>query len=96
MSIDLKEAARIAALAHLEFDDAALQRMSGELSRILDYIDQLREVDLGAIDVSTQLATTPMADDVVAPSLPLSDVERNAPSFVHGHFVVPKVIGGES
>ena len=44
MKITRDEARRIAALAHLEFDDDALDRMAAEMTKILTYIDQLREV----------------------------------------------------
>ena len=43
MKIDRAEAKRIADLAHLAFDDVGLDRMAGELSKILTYIDQLRD-----------------------------------------------------
>jgi len=41
------EARRIALLAHLAFDDASLDRMAEEMTKILTYIDQLREVEGG-------------------------------------------------
>jgi Asp-tRNA(Asn)/Glu-tRNA(Gln) amidotransferase C subunit len=44
MKIDRDEAKRIAGLAHLEFDDAGLDRMAGEMTKILSYIDQLRDI----------------------------------------------------
>jgi len=39
MKIDREEARRIADLAHLELDDAALVRMAEEMTKILTYID---------------------------------------------------------
>ena len=49
MAIDQNEVKRIAALAHLEFDEAGLQRIGGELGKILDYIDHLSVVQLSAL-----------------------------------------------
>lgn len=95
MRISAEETKRIAALAHLELDDAAVARFSAELSVILDYVDQLNEVDISAGPPLDAALATPLRDDEPAPSLATSDVERNAPRFAHGHFVVPKVIGGE-
>ena len=89
MKISREEARRIAGLAHLQFDDAALDRMADEMTKILSYIDQLREVE-GSTDKS--VGATPLRDDVVRPGVPRDAVERNAPAFRDGHFVVPKVI----
>ena len=91
MKITREEAKAIADLAHLAFDDAALDRMAAEMTKILTYIDQLAEVDIGAAAGSDRTEPTPLRDDVVT-SQP-ADPERNAPAWDSGHFVVPKVIG---
>ena len=89
MKIDRDEARRIAALAHLEFDDAGLDRMAAEMTAILTYIDQLKEVEgIAAADGGA----TPMRDDEVRPGVAREDVERNAPAWHDEQFMVPKVI----
>src|ERR1700694_835489 len=99
MKITREEARRIADLAHLEFDDAGLERMAAEMTKILSYIDQLREVDTG---VGTGFSRSGPAE--AGPHTPLrgeephrggarEDVERNAPAWRDGFFVIPKVIG---
>jgi len=94
MDIDRDEARRIAQLAHLEFDDAGLDRMASEMTKILSYIDQLREVDADAFE-EHDVTVTPFRDDEPRPSISREDVARNAPAWRDGLFVVPKVIGGE-
>ena len=89
MKIDRDEARRIAALAHLEFDDAGLDRMAAEMTAILTYIDQLKEVEGIAAE---DRGATPMRDDEIRPGVSRDDVERNAPAWHDDHFVVPKVI----
>jgi len=89
MKITRDEAHRIAELAHLEFEDAALERLAAEMTKILTYIDQLREVE-GSTDMS--VGATPLREDVARPGIAREAVERNAPSWRAGHFVVPKVI----
>jgi aspartyl-tRNA(Asn)/glutamyl-tRNA(Gln) amidotransferase subunit C len=89
MKIDRDEARRIAALAHLEFDDAGLDRMAAEMTAILTYIDQLKEVE-GTTPGTT--GSTPFRADDVREGVARDDVERNAPSWRDGQFVVPKVI----
>jgi aspartyl-tRNA(Asn)/glutamyl-tRNA(Gln) amidotransferase subunit C len=94
MKIDRDEAKRIADLAHLEFDDAGLEQMAGEMTKILSYIDQLREVDVAGFDESAPGEATPLRPDLPRPPVDRAAVAANAPAFSDdGHFVVPKVIG---
>src|SRR4051794_25558562 len=107
MKIDREEAQRIADLAHLELDDAALVRMAEEMTKILTYIDQLREIDVKGFEEHAGSQPTPFREDGVgvgqalslsrqAGELALHDaIRRNAPQWSEGFFVVPKVIGGE-
>jgi aspartyl-tRNA(Asn)/glutamyl-tRNA(Gln) amidotransferase subunit C len=94
MKIDRDEARRVAGLAHLEFDDAGLERMASEMTKILTYIDQLREVDVEGFE-ERDATVTPLRDDEPRPSLDRDQVAQNAPAWRDGFFVVPKVIGGE-
>jgi len=93
MKITLDEARRVAALASLEFSDDDLRRMAGDMSRILDYVDQIEAADVSA--VAEEGADAPVADraDEVRSSPVADEAGGNAPSMLHGHFVVPKVIG---
>lgn len=94
MEIDREEARRIARLAHLEFDEAGLERIAAEMTKILGYIDQLREVDVEGLRPAPP-AATPMRDDEPRASIDREAVAANAPAWRDGFFVVPKVIGGE-
>jgi aspartyl-tRNA(Asn)/glutamyl-tRNA(Gln) amidotransferase subunit C len=94
MKIDVAEAKRIADLAHLEFDDPALERMAVEMTKILSYIDQLREVDVAGFEWTAAAESTPLRDDAPRPPVARDAVAANAPAFSEdGHFIVPKVIG---
>jgi len=94
MKIDRSEAKRIAELAHLEFDDAALERMAGEMTKILSYIDQLSEVDVAGFEWTAAADAMPLREDVPRPPVARDAVAANAPAFSEdGHFIVPKVIG---
>jgi aspartyl-tRNA(Asn)/glutamyl-tRNA(Gln) amidotransferase subunit C len=95
MRIDRNEVRRIAELASLEFDPEHEAAMSEQMSRILDYIDQLGEVDVAAIPDEAVTTPDPLRDDTRRESLPIDDVASNAPRFVHGFFVVPRIIGGD-
>ena len=94
MNIDRDEARRIAALAHLEFDDPGLDRMAAEMTTILSYIDQLNEVDVEGFHEEAAGAT-PFREDEPQTPVDRELVAANAPAWRDGLFVVPKVIGGE-
>jgi aspartyl-tRNA(Asn)/glutamyl-tRNA(Gln) amidotransferase subunit C len=95
LKIDRDEARRIAELAHLEFDDASLDRLAAEMTKILAYVETLRDVEVKE-GGQTGLPVLHMREDVVRPSLDRDGVERNAPSWSDGFFVVPKVIENKS
>ena len=94
MNIDRDEARRVAELAHLEFDDAGLDRMASEMTKILSYIDQLREVDASGFE-ERDVTVTPLREDEPRSSIDRELAAKNAPAWRDGFFVVPKVIGGE-
>ena len=93
MKIDRHEARRIADLAHLEFDDTGLERMADEMTTILGYIEMLRAVDTER--AGEDAGTTPLREDLLAPSVDREKVARNAPAWENGFFVVPAVIESE-
>src|SRR5260370_7060820 len=95
MKITREEARRIADLAHLEFDDAGLDRMADEMSKILSYIDQLAEVDVSDV-VPPPVMATPMREDVPQASIDRELAARNAPACRARSFLVPNLLGRDA
>ena len=99
MSVDKATVAKIASLARIRMDDAALERMVPELNGILQWVEQLAEVDVTGIEPMAAVIpnTLRLRDDVIDAD-PLTgggkqgDVLANAPVAEHGFFGVPKVI----
>ena len=99
MSVDKATVAKIASLARIKMDDAALERLAPELNKILGFVDQLGEVDTSEVEPMTAVIPTTLRlrDDVVDAD-PLTGggvrdkVLANAPAAEHGFFGVPKVI----
>jgi aspartyl-tRNA(Asn)/glutamyl-tRNA(Gln) amidotransferase subunit C len=99
MSVDKATVAKIASLARIRMDDAALEQMVPELNGILQWVEQLSEVDVTGI--APMAAVIPnslrLREDVVDAD-PLTgggkrdDILANAPAAEHGFFGVPKVI----
>ena len=99
MSVTREQVAKIASLARIQMDEAALARMVPEFNAILAFVEQLGEVDTSSVE--PMMAVIPQelrlrADVVDADPLTgggrQADVLANAPAAEHGFFGVPKVI----
>ncbi len=99
MSVDKATVARIASLARIRMSDAELDRMVPELNNILNWVEQLGEVDTSGVEPMTAVIPNALrlrADEVDADPLTAGGkrdaVLANAPAAEHGFFAVPKVI----
>lgn len=94
MSIDIETARRVAKLARIRVDEADLPALAGELSGILQFMEQLNEVDVTGTEPMTSV--TPMRlkrrDDVVTDGNIQGAILKNAPDAREGFFAVPKVV----
>jgi aspartyl-tRNA(Asn)/glutamyl-tRNA(Gln) amidotransferase subunit C len=84
---------QIAALARLRLPDADLAVWSGQLSRIVEYIDQLKRIPEEAFGAAPAGPATPLRDDTTRPGHGEEALEANAPRRLHGYGVVPRVVG---
>ncbi|MEX0282511.1 MAG: Asp-tRNA(Asn)/Glu-tRNA(Gln) amidotransferase subunit GatC [Arenibacterium sp.] len=94
MSIDETTAAKVAKLARIKVEDAALPALAADFNRILGLIEQLNEVDVEGVEPMTSV--TPMRlkrrDDKVTDGNQAQRVLANAPDAREGFFAVPKVV----
>ncbi len=94
MSVDTDTVRRVAHLARIAVDEKDLEPLVGELNTILDWVEQLGEVDVEGVEPMTSV--TPMAlkrrDDVVTDGERQADVLANAPDAREGFYAVPKVV----
>jgi len=94
MSIDKDTARRVAHLARIKVDEDELAPLAQELSGILDFMEQLAEVDVEGVEPMTSV--TPMAlkrrKDVVTDGGYPEKILANAPDAREGFFTVPKVV----
>jgi len=88
----------VAALAHLRLQPGQRERLAADLERILDYIDQLRDVNTDGVPATAHVddEARPWRADDVRPSLGIDDALANAPDAdrAAGTFRVPRVVGG--
>ena len=94
MSIDKQTVARIAHLARIAVDDAGQERLKGELSGILAWVEQLNELDTSHVAPLTSVTghALPMREDAVSDGGDADTILANAPEKAADFFVVPKVI----
>lgn len=94
MSIDLETAAKVAKLARIRVESAALPALAREFNTILGFIAQLNEVDVDGVEPMTSV--TPMRlkrrVDAVTDGNQQARVLSNAPDVREGFFAVPKVV----
>jgi aspartyl-tRNA(Asn)/glutamyl-tRNA(Gln) amidotransferase subunit C len=90
MRLTHDELRHVADLARLGLRDDELDALASELSSILEYIDQLEQLDTAAIPPTAQVGelVDVMRDDEVGPSLDVEEALRNAPARDGTYFVV--------
>ena len=94
MSIDTSTAAKVAKLARIAVDDAALPALTEEFNTILGFIEQLNEVDVDGVEPMTTVTPQRLKRrvDAVADGEQQGAVLSNAPDAREGFFAVPKVV----
>lgn len=94
MAIDAATVRKVARLARIAVPEERLDPLAKELSGILQWIEQLGEVDTDGVEPMTSAvaATLPMREDIVTEGGDASRVLSNAPRSTDGFYVVPKVV----
>jgi aspartyl-tRNA(Asn)/glutamyl-tRNA(Gln) amidotransferase subunit C len=92
--ISREQVEHVARLAQLGLTDEELDRMETQLSRILEAIDALGDVDTSHIGPTAQVIALEnvMRDDVVTPPMPRDAVLANAPLRDDAFVRVPIVL----
>ena len=95
MSISRADIQKVALLARLQLTDDELSKMTVELARIVNYVDQLGEVDTAGIEPmahAIEIANV-FRDDAVTASLSRDEALANAPHRDECGYLVPAVLG---
>ncbi|WP_297697130.1 Asp-tRNA(Asn)/Glu-tRNA(Gln) amidotransferase subunit GatC [Phenylobacterium sp.] len=94
MAIDAATVRKVARLARIAEPQDRLEPLASELSGILNWIEQLNEVDTEGVEpMTTAIAMPlPMREDEVTDGGDPARVLANAPKTKDGFFVVPKVV----
>ncbi|RIW12724.1 Asp-tRNA(Asn)/Glu-tRNA(Gln) amidotransferase subunit GatC [Algoriphagus lacus] len=94
MKIDKAAIKKIAHLARLEFDENSAEKMSKDMSQILDWVEQLNEIDTSNVEPLTTMSSevNVMREDKVGQHLDHESALKNAPKRDSDYFRVPKVL----
>lgn len=95
MSLTPKDVRGIAHLARLEIADAELQKVVGNLSRILEFVEQLGRADTSTVEPMAHPLhgqEQRLRPDEVTETDRHELYQRNAPRVEAGLYLVPKVI----
>jgi aspartyl-tRNA(Asn)/glutamyl-tRNA(Gln) amidotransferase subunit C len=94
MILDKHAVAKIAKLARIEVTDTDKEHYAREISGILQWMEQLNEVNTDNVPQLTSVSEVklPWREDKVTDGNQQEAVIKNAPQSDYGCFVVPKVM----
>ena len=95
MLIDEKITLKIASLAKLELTDIEIKEYSKDLTNILKWMEELKEVDVSNVQPVTSVTENELyerEDNAYKNTVEQEKILLNAPEKVGEYFSVPKVI----
>lgn len=89
--LDRDQVLHVARLARLELGEQEVARMAEELSKVLDHIEKIRELDLEGVTPTSHVidVVNALRADDPEPSLPREVILAAAPEPLHDGFGVP-------
>ena len=89
--LDRDQVLHVARLARLDLNEEEVDRMAAELSKVLDHIEAIRELDLEGVPPTSHVVdvVNVLRADEPTPSLPREVVLAAAPEPVNDGFGVP-------
>jgi len=96
MKIDNSTVDKLADLAKLEFDAESKKEIVKDLSRVLDFVGKLNELDTENVEPLVYMTdeTNVLRKDEVVQEITQQDALRNAPKKDSDYIIVPKVLKG--
>ena len=94
MAVEVSGVQAVAELARLAFDPAEEERLTGELNRILEYMEKLDELDTEGVEPTSHPVPTSRGfrDDRAEPFPGREALLKSAPQLEDGYFRVPRII----
>ena len=95
MKVDLELLTKLEKLSYLNIAEDKREQVVEQLSEILEYVENLKELDTTELEsyFSTLTGGTPMRDDQPVSSKEISQsILKNAPQAEDDFFIVPAII----
>jgi aspartyl-tRNA(Asn)/glutamyl-tRNA(Gln) amidotransferase subunit C len=94
MNVDNALIEKLAKLSKLEFDDESKEAIKKDLTRMLDFVEQLNELDTEGVEplIHVNEEKNKYRADEVTETLSQKDALKNAPEHDGFYFKVPKVV----
>ena len=94
MKIDKNTTLKIAKLCRIRIEEHETEKLSSELSSILDWVEQLNEVNTENVEPlnNVSIAKLPLRKDKENSEDRSKEILTNAPEKLENYFVVPKVV----
>ena len=88
------EVRRLATLSNIGLDDKEVEELTGELDRIVGFVEKLSSVDIKGVEPTDQVTglVDVWREDVVAPGLSHEQLKLNAPEWQDNQFKVRRVL----
>ncbi len=89
--IDRDQVLHVAKLARLSFTDEEVERLAPELSKIVEYVEQMDRLDLDGVEPTSHVVELQnvLREDVPRDGLPRELALEQAPDEADGGFRVP-------
>jgi aspartyl-tRNA(Asn)/glutamyl-tRNA(Gln) amidotransferase subunit C len=89
--IEREQVLHVAKLARLSFSDEEVDRLAPELSKIVEYVEQMDRLELEGVEPTSHVVELQnvLREDVPRPSLPKERALEQAPDVADGGFRVP-------
>ena len=95
MNFDNTVLKKLEKLSHLRIDDSKKEEILGQLNEIVQYVENLNELDTSKLDpsFSTLQGGTPMREDTAQQNEKIpQDILKHSPQSEDDFFVVPAII----
>ena len=93
MAVDMKTIEHLCGLSKLSYDEEGMEKVMGEMSSIIDLMDEIKSFDLEYDDTKdgNEIRFADTREDVPEESFPTEKLLANAEN-TDGSYVVPKVV----
>ena len=94
MKIDKNTTLKIAKLSRIKIEDSEVDELSSQLSAIVDWVEQLNEVDTSKVEPlsNVSMSKLPLRKDIENLEDNSQKILLNAPDKLENYFAVPKVV----